>query len=158
MQVAYIASAVADLHDRRPPNSSACRDTNSRTLIAGRPVTRSTPSANRSYRPARFNSAIVTRWWVKFEEQAGHGSPHRPELTGRPGDQDRCAISHATYFPFRRTRDYPTGEIWATSRHREEAQPTAELSELPNCESSIYAAGLPQCLVRPQELSLASSD
>ena len=28
-----------DAHDRRPPNSSACGDTNSRILIAGWPVT-----------------------------------------------------------------------------------------------------------------------
>ena len=45
---------------------SACSDTNSRTLIAGRPVTRSTPSDLRSYRPARFKSAIVTRCRVTY--------------------------------------------------------------------------------------------
>src|SRR5215471_20882509 len=54
-------SYLTDLYDRRPPNSSACSATKSRTLIAGRPVTRSTPSASRSYLPARFNAAIVTR-------------------------------------------------------------------------------------------------
>src|SRR4029453_5955550 len=30
------------------------------------------------------------------EEQAGHGSPDRPELTGGPGDGDRSVISHGT--------------------------------------------------------------
>src|SRR5438309_948622 len=55
------ARGVEDLSDRRPPNAAACSATKSRTLIAGRPVTRSTPSASRSYRPARFNAAIVTR-------------------------------------------------------------------------------------------------
>src|SRR5262247_1467047 len=34
-------------------------------LMALRPVTRSTPSAIRSYRPARFNSAIVTRCRIR---------------------------------------------------------------------------------------------
>jgi hypothetical protein len=30
-----------------------------------------------------------------IEEQAGHGSPDRPELTGGSGDEDRSAIGHA---------------------------------------------------------------
>src|SRR4029453_17375190 len=57
----FLLSHLRDLYDRRPPNPPACRATKSRTLIAGRPVTRSTPSAIRSYLPARFNAAIVTR-------------------------------------------------------------------------------------------------
>src|SRR5215813_4697935 len=59
--VTPLRSQKTDLYDRRPPNASACSATKSRTLIAGRPVTRSTPSAIRSYLPARFNAAIVTR-------------------------------------------------------------------------------------------------
>src|SRR5262245_43754206 len=62
---AAVLCGVADLYSRRPPNSSAWSATNSRTPIAGRPVTRSTPSASRSYRPARCNSAIVTRCPVR---------------------------------------------------------------------------------------------
>ena len=31
-----------------------------------------------------------------IEEQAGHGSPDRPELTGCPGYKDRSVIYHAT--------------------------------------------------------------
>jgi hypothetical protein len=31
-----------------------------------------------------------------IEEQAGHGSPDRPELTSCPGYEDRWVISHAT--------------------------------------------------------------
>src|SRR5262249_59199859 len=33
-------------------------------------------------------------------EQAGRGSPDRPELTGCPGDEDRSGIGHATSLPF----------------------------------------------------------
>src|SRR5262245_9222544 len=40
---------------------SACSDTHSCTLRGGRLVTRSTPSACRSYRPAQCTSPIVTR-------------------------------------------------------------------------------------------------
>jgi hypothetical protein len=35
-----------------------------------------------------------------IEEQAGHGSPDRPELTGCPGYEDRSVIGHATSLPF----------------------------------------------------------
>jgi hypothetical protein len=35
-----------------------------------------------------------------LEEQAGHGSPDRPELTGCPGYEDRSVIGHATSLPF----------------------------------------------------------
>ena len=35
-----------------------------------------------------------------IEEQAGHGSPDRAELTGCPGDEDRSVIVHTTSLPF----------------------------------------------------------
>src|SRR5262249_51431992 len=35
-----------------------------------------------------------------IEEQAGHGSPDAPELTGCPGDEDGSGIGHATFLPF----------------------------------------------------------
>ena len=34
------------------------------------------------------------------EEQAGHGPPHRPELAGGPGDEDRFVTGHVTSLPF----------------------------------------------------------
>jgi hypothetical protein len=39
-------------------------------------------------------------WKPAFEEQAGHGAPDRPELTGCPGYEDRSVIGHATSLPF----------------------------------------------------------
>src|SRR5215510_7039031 len=35
-----------------------------------------------------------------FEEQAGHGSPDRPELTGGAGNEYRSAIYHRLISPF----------------------------------------------------------
>src|SRR5207247_6113318 len=35
-----------------------------------------------------------------IEEQAGHGSPDRPELTGCSGYEDQFVIGHATSLPF----------------------------------------------------------
>jgi hypothetical protein len=35
-----------------------------------------------------------------LEEQASHGSPDRPELTGCPGYKDRSVIGHATALLF----------------------------------------------------------
>src|SRR5262249_13925361 len=35
-----------------------------------------------------------------LKEQAGDGSPDRPELTGCPGYKDRSVIGHATSLPF----------------------------------------------------------
>jgi len=32
-----------------------------------------------------------------LEEEACHGSPDRPELTGGPGYQDRSVIGHASF-------------------------------------------------------------
>src|SRR5262249_56546505 len=35
-----------------------------------------------------------------LQEQAGHGTSDRPELTGCPGYEDRSLIGHATSLPF----------------------------------------------------------
>ena len=35
-----------------------------------------------------------------IEEQAGYRSPDRPELTGRPGDEDRSVLGHGVSLPF----------------------------------------------------------
>src|SRR5262249_1213392 len=35
-----------------------------------------------------------------IEQQAGHGSPDAPELTGCPGDEDGSAIGHEIFLPF----------------------------------------------------------
>jgi hypothetical protein len=70
-----VGFGVVDLQDRRPPNSSAWSDTNSRTPIAGRPVTRFTPSANGHTDlrgAARLSSA-----------DAGSGAPARPPSSAR---------------------------------------------------------------------------
>src|SRR5262249_41664783 len=70
-----------DLHlstlrqDRRPPNASAWSATNSRTPVAGRPVTRSTPSACRSYRFARCNSPIAATCWATCSGSPARCSP-----------------------------------------------------------------------------------
>src|SRR5262249_46517235 len=44
-----------------------------------------------------------------LQEQAGHGSPDGPELTGGPGDEDRSVSGHATSLPFAERLIRPPG-------------------------------------------------
>jgi len=43
---------------------------------------------------------VIWDMLARLEEQAGHGSPDRPESTGCPGYDDRAVIGHATSLPF----------------------------------------------------------
>ena len=48
-------------------------------------------------RPIVLAADHRANWKPAIEEQAGHGSPDRTELTGGPGDEDRTVIGHVCY-------------------------------------------------------------
>src|SRR5713101_9183515 len=65
-------------------------------LLAACPASFTTTNSERGHKLCSFHGANRE---PAIEEQAAHRSPHRPELTGCPGDEDRSAIGHMT-IPF----------------------------------------------------------